>query len=72
MSWLSKLLGNRRERDAILETVAQVVRVASEGAQTIAEVRERLARHAEKGDLDKAIVALANSEALSRDYVKNG
>jgi len=72
VSWLSRLLGNRRERDAVLETVAAVVRAAAEGAQTIAEVRERLARHAEKGDLDEAIVALANSEALSRDYVARG
>jgi len=72
MSWLTNLLGSRKKRDAVLDTVAQVIRMASEGAQTIAEVRERLARHAQKGDLDKAIVAIADSEALSRDYVKNG
>ncbi len=72
MSWLAKLLGSRRNRDAILETITTVVREAAQGAQTIAEVRERLARHAQAGDLDKAIVALANSEALSREYIEKG
>ena len=72
MSWLTRLLGNRRERDAVLETVASVIRAAAEGAATIAEVRERLAKHAQAGDLDPAIVALAKSEALSADYVKRG
>jgi hypothetical protein len=72
MSWLSKILGSRRNREAILETVAVVVREAARGAQTIAEVRERLARHAQAGDLDKAIVALADSETLSREYIEKG
>ncbi len=72
MSWLTRLLGNRRERDAVLETVAAVVRAAAEGAATLAEVRERLAKHAQAGDLDPAIVALAKSEALSREYVEKG
>ncbi len=72
MSWLSKLFGSRKNRDAILETVAVVVREAAEGAKTIAEVRERLARHAQAGDLDKAIVALSDSETIARDYVDRG
>lgn len=72
MSWLSRLLGSRRNRDALLETVTAVIREAAHGAQTIAEVRERLARHAQKGDLDSAIVAVADSETLSREYVERG
>lgn len=72
MSWLSRLLGSRRNREAILETVATVVREAARGAETIAQVRERLARHAQAGDLDKAIVALADSETLSREYIEKG
>ncbi len=72
MSWLSKLLGSRRNRDAILETVTTVVREAARGAQSLAEIRERLARHAAAGDLDKAIVAIADSETIAREYIEKG
>jgi len=72
MSWLTNLLSSRKKRDAVLDTVAQVIRLASDGAKTIAEVRERLARHAQQGDLDKAIVALSDSETIARDYIERG
>jgi hypothetical protein len=72
MSWLKNLLGNRRAREEAVGIVVDAIRQAAEGAKTIAEIRERLARKAEKGDLDKAIRILGDAKGIAQDFVDNG
>lgn len=72
MSWWTRLLGRNPAREEAVRLVVKAIEAAAEGAQTIAEVRERLARKAQAGDLDRAIATLSGAKAIAQDYVDKG
>lgn len=72
MSWWTRLLGRNPAREEAVRLVVKAIEAAAEGAKTIAEVRERLARKAQAGDLDRAIATLSGAKTIAQDYVDNG
>lgn len=52
--------------------VATIIEKAIEGAHDLAQIRERLARHAEAGDLDDAIRVLASAHQRAKLFVDEG
>jgi len=64
-----------RNRSMLVELV-KLIQQAVKGATTLAEAREKLAMRlaigARAGDLDNAIKALGDSDALVEDFIKNG
>ena len=73
MSILSSLLRRRNPaRDAAIEIITAVVKRAAEGAQSIAEIRQRLAKSAEEGDLDDVVKTVIGSRRAAELYEKSG
>lgn len=66
MTWIAKLI----EAAKLARVVAPVVRDAVAGAVDLAEARERLARAAERGDLDDAVAVARKTASKIREAAK--
>lgn len=72
MSWLSRIFGGRGARDEALATIARLIERAAAGAETIAELRERLATAAKAGDMDDVVKHVLGAKQIAELYIKTG
>ena len=63
---------NWRNWIRVAKKVVPIVAGAAEGATTLIEARERLARRATAGDLDDALTITDSTLKVVEDYVDNG
>lgn len=60
-----------KNRGVLLELLDILKKLAA-GAKTIAEMRNRIAQGAHRGDLDDVLKRFASANERARDFVNNG
>lgn len=71
MGLLDRLFSSRRSR-AVADEAFSILREIVRGARTLADARAELIKRAQKGDLDKALIAARSAESIAQDFIDSG